>query len=193
MKGSSNAPTAIGGSESGEETEPGSEPRSAFRSPEKPGSPPKQFRRAARQLCVRQQAGNFAVIAAAYGCLRSEGTTRLHLQFAAKIAAASLTGRPEEIQAAVNALTRERDAALQAFTAEMHAAERGHKDRVREMGPKRMRYSARPVALNPARRFRRAAKLVPEKAGRKPRRPRRVRARFIVSMLTRRFAVPALE
>ena len=63
--------------------------------------------------------------------LRLEGEMRLGMIFAAKIAAASITVRPDEVQAAVAELVRERDAALRNLADELRGAERSHIERVR--------------------------------------------------------------
>jgi hypothetical protein len=63
--------------------------------------------------------------------MRLAGETRLGNLFGARIAAASVTGKREEIQAVVAALIQERDAALKYWSNELQAAERCHVARVR--------------------------------------------------------------
>jgi len=111
-----------------------------------------------------------SAIVAAYAALRSAGEARLSLLFAAKISAASVTGRPEDIQAAVSALIRERDAALKNFAEELRAAERAHVRRVKlgkvHLRRKRRRTGAAGGPSRTLASFRPAAALLCKKKGR---------------------------
>jgi len=65
-----------------------------------------------------------STIAAEYTAMRNAGVGRILHLYAAKLAAARLCGRPEEIAAAVQALLRERAAALKAFRQNIGQAHR---------------------------------------------------------------------
>jgi hypothetical protein len=168
----------------------GSEPWSAFGSLEKPSSHKSNVRRGATEVCTPRPREDLAAIASAYASLRSAGAARLQLLFGARIAAAELTGRPDEIRAAISALVRERDAAVKNLNEELRLAERSHIARVRRARQKgRRRFLASGPKTRRGSEFARVAGRVCRKIGRS-RRNRPTRCRFISSTLLRRLDPP---
>lgn len=176
-------------------TDRGSEPiRSAFRSLERPDSRKKKFRRAATDICTSRRAiESTAAVISAYALLRVAGEARLHLLFAAKIAAASVTGSASEVQAAVAALIQEREAAMRAFAAEISAAERSHLARLRlaRRSMRHRRFVPRPdqaSSLDPSG----AVRPVRGRTGRTRRSARPARSRPIRSAVVRGLDWPSI-
>jgi hypothetical protein len=142
----------IGKNASAFENDPGFEPKGTLRSLERRGArnSPALSLNSARAALRRAHADESAItrarIASSFWAMRRAGAARIHQDYAAKIAAARLCARPDQVGAAVEALCQEREAALEAFQRTTHADELAL--RTREIGALRARHRQEWKALS---------------------------------------------